>query len=100
MLIAQGLGLLSRTGPLALRRARAGPVAPVRCALQPWRVARAAPARGAALAVGPGRVGRRSAVSVRAVFEKFTERSIKSVMLAQQEARQMGATEVGSSLLG
>jgi hypothetical protein len=33
------------------------------------------------------------------VFEKFTERSIKSVMIAQQEAKNMGAGEVlaGSS---
>lgn len=28
------------------------------------------------------------------VFEKFTERSIKSVMIAQQEARALGAQEV------
>jgi ATP-dependent Clp protease ATP-binding subunit ClpC len=31
---------------------------------------------------------------VQAVFEKFSERSIKSVMFAQQEAKNLGASEV------
>lgn len=31
---------------------------------------------------------------VRAVFEKFSERSIKSVMIAQQQAKELGAPEV------
>lgn len=41
----------------------------------------------------------RRKLTVNAVFEKFTERSIKSVMIAQQEAKNMGAGEVlaGSS---
>lgn len=39
------------------------------------------------------RAGRRN-LKVKAVFEKFTERSIKSVMIAQQEAKNFGATEV------
>jgi hypothetical protein len=37
----------------------------------------------------------RTILKVQAVFEKFTERSIKSVMLAQQEAKLLGASEVG-----
>lgn len=37
-------------------------------------------------------------VSVRAVFEKFTERAIKAVMLAQQEAKNLGALEVSPLL--
>jgi hypothetical protein len=36
----------------------------------------------------------RGKLTVNAVFEKFTERSIKSVMIAQQEAKNMGAGEV------
>jgi ATP-dependent Clp protease ATP-binding subunit ClpC len=32
---------------------------------------------------------------ITAVFEKFTERAIKAVMLAQQEAKTLAATEVG-----
>lgn len=38
---------------------------------------------------------RRGAVKAQAVFEKFTERSVKAVQIAQQEARQLGAAEVG-----
>ena len=44
----------------------------------------------------PGRLaapGRR-ALHVAAVFERFTERAIKGVMLAQQEAKALGASEV------
>ena len=36
---------------------------------------------------------------VRAVFEKFTERAIKAVMLAQQEAKNLGVLEVRSRRL-
>lgn len=39
-------------------------------------------------------VRRARAVRVTAVFEKFSERSIKSVMFAQQEAKNLGAPEV------
>lgn len=41
----------------------------------------------------------RRLVTTRAVFEKFSERSIKSVMIAQQQAKELGATEVGALLL-
>ena len=41
--------------------------------------------------------GRRS-LRVHALFEKFTERSIKSVMLAQEEARRLLSAEVGARL--
>jgi hypothetical protein len=54
--------------------------------------------RGVALARKPGLVRgvtmRRGVVAVTAVFERFTERSIKAVMMAQQEAKLMGASEV------
>ncbi|WIA36448.1 hypothetical protein OEZ86_007755 [Tetradesmus obliquus] len=40
------------------------------------------------------RAGRRRTVVVQAVFERFSERSIKLVMIAQQEAKNMGAPEV------
>jgi len=33
---------------------------------------------------------------VTAVFERFTERAIKAVMLAQQEAKALGRAEVGN----
>lgn len=44
-------------------------------------------------------VRRARAVRVTAVFEKFSERSIKSVMFAQQEAKNLGAPEVGLYVL-
>ncbi len=43
----------------------------------------------------PFSIRRRAVVQTRAVFEKFSERSIKTVMIAQQEAKNMGASEVG-----
>lgn len=45
-------------------------------------------------AVRYSNVRRVRAVRVHAVFEKFSERSIKSVMFAQQEAKNLGAPEV------
>ena len=42
--------------------------------------------------------GRKTHVVATALFEKFTERSIKSVMIAQNEAKGSGATEVSSFL--
>ena len=44
--------------------------------------------------VGLRRAGRRAAVAVSAVFEKFSERSIKAVMISQQVAKELGAAEV------
>jgi hypothetical protein len=38
----------------------------------------------------------RGALVVTAVFEKFTERAIKAVMLAQQEAKALRRPEVGA----
>ncbi|KAI8463034.1 MAG: ClpD chaperone, Hsp100 family [Monoraphidium minutum] len=55
---------------------------------------------GAATRWGRGVAGVRGAplprrlVTTRAVFEKFSERSIKSVMIAQQQAKDLGANEV------
>lgn len=40
---------------------------------------------------------RRRHTVTRAVFEKFSERSIKSVMIAQQQAKELGASEVGDA---
>ncbi|KXZ46077.1 hypothetical protein GPECTOR_47g352 [Gonium pectorale] len=47
-------------------------------------------------------VSRRQALKVQAVFERFTERSIKTVMIAQAEAKAFGHTEVNTEhiLLG
>lgn len=45
------------------------------------------------------RRARLTTVRVQAVFEKFSERSIKSVMFAQQEAKNLGASEVHGLLL-
>mmetsp|Transcript_13989 Transcript_13989/g.33044 ORF Transcript_13989/g.33044 Transcript_13989/m.33044 type:complete len:748 (+) Transcript_13989:281-2524(+) len=46
-----------------------------------------------------GKRSLRGLVPVKAVFEKFTERAIKSVMLAQQEAKNLGALEVSAQHL-
>lgn len=43
----------------------------------------------------PHGAGRRRLVTT-ALFEKFTERSIKSIMIAQAEARAFGAQEVSA----
>eukprot|EP00955_Chlamydomonas_euryale_P044337 352861-Chlamydomonas_euryale.AAC.17 len=48
------------------------------------------PAAGSRRGAPPPRRGLR----VNALFEKFTERSIKSVMASQQEAKALGAAEV------
>lgn len=45
------------------------------------------------------RASRARSVTVRAVFERFTERAIKSIMLAQQEAKKLGCVQV-SALAG
>jgi hypothetical protein len=41
------------------------------------------------------RRSRAQKLRVVSLFEKFTERSIKSVMIAQQQAKVAGSTEVG-----
>lgn len=43
---------------------------------------------------GAGRAGGRRGPVVVAIFEKFTERAVKAVMLSQREARAMGTREV------
>lgn len=53
----------------------------------------------------PGRtrkapMGRKRTVVVQALFEKFTERSIKAIMIAQAEARNFGAHEVSLHCAG
>jgi hypothetical protein len=48
----------------------------------------------AAAAARPAARRRGRAVSVRAVFERFSERAIKSVMIAQSQAKDLGASEV------
>ena len=50
--------------------------------------------KNSAFRVGGARTSRRRVAVVRAVFEKFSERSIKSVMIAQSEAKNLGASEV------
>jgi hypothetical protein len=52
------------------------------------------PARRLAVAVAPTS-SRSRTVRVQAVFEKFSERAIKSVMYSQQQAKELGASEVG-----
>lgn len=65
------------------------------CPLSSLRApAAAAPAPRLVASVRRSQPSRRAAVVVRAVFEKFSERSIKSVMIAQQEAKNLGAMEV------
>ena len=64
---------------LTARRSQTAAGGAVRCAAAP---------RGGAYGA---RVGR---LRVSAVFERFTERAIKAVMLAQQEAKAQGRSEV------
>lgn len=49
-----------------------------------------------------GRKGRKNGVAPRAMFERFTEKAIKVIMLAQEEARRLGHNFVGTEqiLLG
>ena len=54
------------------------------------------PARVLRIPARPTRIGRASTVQVSAVFEKFTERSIKAVLVSQAEARILGSPEVGA----
>ena len=44
------------------------------------------------------KIPRRSGVQVFAIFEQFTERSIKSIIFAQGFCRDMGCSEVGPRL--
>ncbi|XP_031490249.1 chaperone protein ClpD, chloroplastic [Nymphaea colorata] len=46
--------------------------------------------QGFGIATSPSRRPRRRCLRVSAVFERFTERAIKSVMLSQREARDLG----------
>ncbi|CAG9462159.1 unnamed protein product [Pedinophyceae sp. YPF-701] len=50
----------------------------------------------------PGRQARRGAVRVTAVFERFTERAIKAMIIAQQETKKLGSVQVDTEhiLLG
>lgn len=50
----------------------------------------------------PTRRGRKSQMAPRAMFERFTEKAIKVIMLAQEEARRLGHNFVGTEqiLLG
>ena len=56
--------------------------------------------RGVAVA-GPSsrRTGRSSRLVVKSMFERFTEKAIKVVMLAQEEARRLGHNFVGTEQL-
>ncbi|EYU21822.1 hypothetical protein ABFS82_09G076700 [Erythranthe guttata] len=55
-----------------------------------------------AAAIAPVRQGRKSRMAPRAMFERFTEKAIKVIMLAQEEARRLGHNFVGTEqiLLG
>ncbi|KAL7139707.1 hypothetical protein ABFS83_09G072000 [Erythranthe nasuta] len=55
-----------------------------------------------AAAIAPVRQGRKSRMAPRSMFERFTEKAIKVIMLAQEEARRLGHNFVGTEqiLLG
>ena len=106
---AEGALAHFRMAPLghALHMRRAGVFVPS-CGVPAVRRGVAVPALSRGVAVlgatrvhqqGPARVigssRRRAPLKVQAVFEKFSERSIKSVMIAQAEAKAFGTTEVG-----
>lgn len=103
----QGLakGLTSRCGGSVLfhkRAMRSGAVrvlntrSPVWSAVAPRPVGPSGKLFRTKLSSSRARAAGRRILKVEAVFEKFTERSIKSVMIAQQEAKLLGATEVGN----
>ncbi|GBF96568.1 ATP-dependent Clp protease ATP-binding subunit [Raphidocelis subcapitata] len=84
--------------PKALPRGPGRPRAQLQCAAYAFgssstcRLGALAPrGLGAARAALASRSGR---LVVRAVFEKFSERSIKAVMISQQQAKELGASEV------
>lgn len=80
--------------PRALKRALRSPSMKVSCFLVHSRVT-SGPSTSARQLHVMKPWSRGSSVKVQAVFEKFTERSIKSVMIAQQEAKLLGSQEVG-----
>lgn len=57
------------------------------------------PVLGGACSYAASSRPRRGSVRVTAVFERFTERSIKAVLLAQKEARMFGSAQVCSAVL-
>uniref|UniRef100_A0A7S0WMJ2 Clp R domain-containing protein n=1 Tax=Chlamydomonas leiostraca TaxID=1034604 RepID=A0A7S0WMJ2_9CHLO len=92
-------GRVGQCPPRAIRRAMRN-TSKVTCLLVHQRVP-SGPSTSSARQLQVTRYSRRT-VKVSAVFEKFTERSIKSVMIAQQEAKLLGAAEVSTEhiLLG
>ncbi|XP_048556931.1 chaperone protein ClpD2, chloroplastic [Triticum urartu] len=87
-ILATGAGLRRRFSPAAVAAAASGGRAVALALAPPLR------ASSAALLAAPPRRGqqRRGAAGlvVRAVFERFTERAVKAVVLSQREARGMG----------
>ncbi|VAH32111.1 unnamed protein product [Triticum turgidum subsp. durum] len=87
-ILATGAGLRRRFSPAAVAAAASGGRAVALALAPPLRVS------SAALLAAPPRRGqqRRGAAGlvVRAVFERFTERAVKAVVLSQRETRGMG----------
>ncbi|XP_037477726.1 chaperone protein ClpD2, chloroplastic isoform X2 [Triticum dicoccoides] len=87
-ILATGAGLRRRFSPAAVAAAASGGRAVALALAPPLR------ASSAALLAAPPRRGqqRRGAAGlvVRAVFERFTERAVKAVVLSQRETRGMG----------
>mmetsp|Transcript_31819 Transcript_31819/g.90376 ORF Transcript_31819/g.90376 Transcript_31819/m.90376 type:complete len:930 (-) Transcript_31819:498-3287(-) len=84
----------SRTPAVAARSGAANP-SPVLCGSRMSSAWGSRLSLSAAFSASQRRMaGSRGFQPVRAVFEKFTERAIKAVMLAQQEAKNLGVLEV------
>lgn len=93
-----------RVAPLAPKHAAGRTRRALKCQAAMTTLARSTSYMGQRVALSHGCVARRSRVQVKskAMFERFTEKAIKVVMLAQEEARRLGHNFVGTEqiLLG
>lgn len=80
-------------GNPGLRSARPSEHASLKCLLKS-SVLSGTPVLGGHCSYAASGGPRRGSVRVTAVFERFTERSIKAVLLAQKEARMFGSAQV------
>lgn len=100
--MAHSITLAAHSGTLVLNHAARQRSAPSRVFPSSSTQLRGAGQQQLLRQATPARQGARQGAPVRrglvlALFEKFTERSIKGVMLAQEEARRLQSAEVGGA---
>lgn len=98
--MSHSIALAAHSGTLVLNHAARQRSAPSRALPSSSTQLRGAGQQRLLRQTAPARQGTRQGAPVRrglvlALFEKFTERSIKGVMLAQEEARRLQSAEVG-----